>query len=364
MKKRKVKQIFQKLIMAVVVFSIICSGNLGAMRQKLGARASTVTTTGPLPAAGKVVILNDLAKPGGWLIVYHEQIYISDGYAVKIFSLKDFSLKKTIGRKGEGPGEFKHSPFFYIHHDGLWISSGDKISLFSHSGKLIKEIKEKSRGSNIMPIGQGECFIGFKTKLTHRVFFLTYVVFDSELKAIKEFHRAKWILQRDKNKLLEQFFYDVVDDKIVFAHYSTDFAIDILDKEGNKIHSIRRDDVKIPFTKEDRQAVLDSWRQQLGSGANFEYRKKRTEFPEYYPAICTCRTSGKKIYIITYLRKKDKTECLVYDMKGKFLKRLFIPLIKEGPIDLPTLSIYDGQLFQIIDNLEKETWDLHIHRIE
>ena len=137
------------------------------------------------PAAGKVVTLNELESPG-MLIVDHERLYIPDGCAVKIFSRKDFSLQKSIGRQGEGPGEFKYAPLIFISPDGIWVNSQDKVSLFSHSGKLIKEIKEKSRGSNYKPVGKGERFIGQKIDMNSGNLYITYVLFDSELKAIKE----------------------------------------------------------------------------------------------------------------------------------------------------------------------------------
>lgn len=321
------------------------------------------------PAAGKVIPLNELAGPFV-LIVDQKWIYIADSPTIKIFSREDFVLQKTIGRKGEGPGEFMgwDYPFLSVHPDGIWISCRNKILYFSHSGKLIKEIKKKSRGGSYKPIRKGERFIGYMRKLTREDFYLTYVLFDSELKEIKEIHRGKWILQRDRKiRLFELLFYEVVDNKIVFAHYSTDFAIDILDAEGNLLHSIRRDDKKIPFTKKDKQAIFDYWRQHPDYRTNVEFYKRRIEFPEYYPAISACRAANKKIYVITYLQQHGKSECLVYDMKGKFQKRIFIPLLREEPTGMYgflIFSIYDGQLFQVIDNPEKETWELHINRIE
>lgn len=320
-----------------------------------------------VPAAEKVIPLNELVGPF-MLIVDQKRIYIADGHTIKIFSRNDFVLQNTIGRRGEGPGEFKSSPDLYVHPDGLWVSSGDKVSLFSHSGKLMKEIKEKSRGDFYKPIGKGERFIGYKLKLTREDFYLTYVLFDAELKAIKEIHRGKWVIHKNRKRdLFEQFFYEVVDDKIVFAHYSTDFAIDILDAKGKLLHSIRRHVKKNPFTKKDKQAVFDYWGRHPSYRSDVEDLKRRTIFPKYYPAISTCRAANGKIYVITHLGQKGKSECLVYDMKGKFQKRIFIPLLREAPHSLyvaPIFSIYGGQLFQLIDNPQKETWELHIDRIE
>lgn len=317
--------------------------------------------------AEQVIPLNQLEKPG-LLVVDEKRIYIPDGHAVKIFSRRDFSLQTTFGRKGEGPGEFKYPPSLFIRPDGIWVDSQDKLSQFSFSGKLVKEIKRSSRGSSFKPVGKGERFVGVKTKLTPEDFYLTYVIFNSALQEVKEIHRGKWILQKNrKRRVFEQFFYEVVGDKIVFVHYSSDFAIDIVDAEGKLIHSIRRDDKKIPFTKKDQQAVLDYWPQHPSYRRDVERLKRSTIFPEYFPAISTCRVANKKIYVITYLLQQGKSECLVYDMQGKFQKRIFIPLLKRTPhgiYDLPNFSIYDGRLFQVIDNPDKETWELHIDTIE
>jgi hypothetical protein len=156
----------------------------------------------------------------------------------------------------------------------------------------------------------------------------------------------------------------VKDDKIVFAHYSDEFAIDILNAEAKLLHSIRRSDPRIPFTGKDRQAVLEYWKHHSQFKKQFDYYKENTVFPQYYPALSACRTAGKKIYAVTHLRKQGKSECFVYDMDGKFQKRIFIPLWKEAPYEHPVFAIFDGHLFQIIDNLEEETWELHIHPIE
>jgi hypothetical protein len=368
MKKSKVKNILRQFLIAVVFFLLICPGNLRTKSEKSASQAEKVKTNRPPLAAGKVIPLNELVGPF-MLKVDQKCIYIADGPKIKKFSRENFVLQKTIGKKGEGPGEYTgwDYPFLSVRPDGIWISCRNKILYFSHSGKLKKEIKKKSRDQAYKPVRKGERFIGYKIKLTREDFYLNYVLFDSELKAIKEIHQGKWIAQRNKKpKLFELLFYEVIDDKIVFAHYSTDFAIDILDAEGNLLYSIRRDDKKIPFTKKDKQILFDYWRQHPDYRKNFESIKRRFEFPEYYPAISTCRVANNKIYVITHLCRQNKIECLVYDMKGKFQKRIFIPLLREEPTGMYDIlfSIYDEQLFQVIDNPEKETWELHINPIE
>ena len=55
--------------------------------------------------AQKAAILSELLNPR-YMIVDNHQVIISDYPNIYLYSLEDFKLKKKIGNKGEGPGEF------------------------------------------------------------------------------------------------------------------------------------------------------------------------------------------------------------------------------------------------------------------
>jgi hypothetical protein len=136
--------------------------------------------------------------------------------------------------------------------------------------------------------------------------------------------------------------------------------VDVLDKDGTIITRIRRDEKDIIFTNEDKKKILAFWNTHPDYKASYKIFAKSTIFPKKYPSILTCRVTDNKIYIITYLRENQKSECFIYDVKGNFLKRTFIPLKLDSPLIISyPFDIYDGTLFQLIDNVETETWILH-----
>ncbi len=49
---------------------------------------------------------DNVFKPRNF-VVEGNDLYIVDGGVIKYFSMKDFKFIRQIGKKGEGPGEFK-----------------------------------------------------------------------------------------------------------------------------------------------------------------------------------------------------------------------------------------------------------------
>jgi hypothetical protein len=85
------------------------------------------------------------------------ELYVVEGAAIFVYSLKDLSLIRKFGKKGEGPGELKVFPFWpnsitvwpgYIFAEGL-----DKFIFFSKEGKLIKEHKKIKRFLKVLGLG-------------------------------------------------------------------------------------------------------------------------------------------------------------------------------------------------------------------
>jgi hypothetical protein len=78
--------------------------------------------------AGKVVPLTQSGKPNS-ITVDKNHVYITDQGSIAIYSLKDGKLKKTFGKKGEGPGEFRLLPQekiglrIVVHNDNLKTKS-------------------------------------------------------------------------------------------------------------------------------------------------------------------------------------------------------------------------------------------------
>jgi hypothetical protein len=105
--------------------------------------------------------------------------------------------------------------------------------------------------------------------------------------------------------------------------------------------------------------------------------KPRLEFPIYFPALQTFAVADGKIYAVTYGKKNGKTEVLVLDLKGKLLKTVFLPLHQRDDelamtlenrvsrqVTNSTFAIKNGKFYQVLENQDEKSWELHIHEIK
>lgn len=64
----------------------------------------------------KPVVLNELVNPK-MIAIDQNHIYISDQNKILVSSIDDGILLRDFGRKGEGPQEFRQSPYIQILSD-------------------------------------------------------------------------------------------------------------------------------------------------------------------------------------------------------------------------------------------------------
>ena len=97
----------------------------------------------PLVFAEKIAVLPDVGKPS-MLALDGERLYVTEGATVYVYSRPDFKLVRRFGAPGEGPREFKVSPFgvpLFVdaQAEGVFVSSDSKISRFTREGEFIRE---------------------------------------------------------------------------------------------------------------------------------------------------------------------------------------------------------------------------------
>ena len=85
-------------------------------------------------------------------------------------------------------------------------------------------------------------------------------------------------------------------------------------------------------------------------------------FPEYFPAIRRFWVNNEKIYTLTNEKKegekmeKAQRELVTLDLKGKVLKRMFVP-------DIDGCTIDKNKFYYLFENEHKEVWELHAKEI-
>ena len=336
-----------KILLYVLVFIVFTGFNL----------AKVVTQFG------------EVGKPYS-LIIDKDQIFITEGTTIYIYSKKDFKLQKKFGKRGEGPKEFKSFATIYVLPDSLQINSMGKVSFYTRNGEFIKESRLKLGILELYPYG--DQFLGIHN-IEDMARYIAISIFDSKYQEKKRISKTKFFFQasrpggnldpialagpdggcgsvpicrdkffRENNGIFEA--YDLVKNKIAYS-----FPLKI---------------EKIKVTESDKNRYLNFFKKHPNTKERFDSLKKMFKFPEYFPLIRRSFIKDEKIYIRTYKIKDDKSEFYIFDIKGKLLKKLFLPIVEQNAIDKYPYTIHNNKIYQLVDNEDEEVWELNVFAIE
>lgn len=334
----------------------------------------------PFTFGGRVGELTDVIKPAA-LAVDGNRLYITEGTAFHVYSLNPFKHIKKTGTKGEGPGEFKHTPYVNVLPDGLFVNNPGKIMFFSKDGDFQKETRLPFHyfyfNYPLLPVKDNyTCFqlkfsretkgVSFEGKLygSDFRFLKSFVVVDSPFLPPPPPPGSRPANKTDYDVIEECLEFTAADGKIFLADSRKGFFISVYDHNGNLLYEINNKykKIKVPagFEEEYMTELKKSPRwERLNMVYNFVFR-------EYYPPFFSVKVKDGKIYALTYEKKEGKHEVVVLDLKGSELNRsFFFPLdpIERQVHDFPLYStVYDiskGDIYYLVENEDTEAWELH-----
>ena len=325
-------------------------------------------------SAGKIIPLPELMKPK-LISIEGDQIFIMEMVKTHIYSKKEFKHLKTFGKRGEGPGELKIDGNAEIGL-GVQISvrpkyilanSIGRITYFDRDGIYLKEIKtfldRVPYGRNFSPIGDG--FVAYGYKFKNKTSYVTINLFNSKFKIIKELYEFPFFAQRGKKINVEiwrpSLFY--VKQKKIFIDKENG-NIDIFNDQGERINSIPFQYKKVRETKKRKNKYIQFLKTDPRFKSQYNSIKDKIFFPEYLPLIKTFFVDNKYIYVITNQKENNKNKLYMYDYKGNLINKKWIHIEENTPIEPYPLTINKGTVYQIIEDLEKELWKIHINKIE
>ena len=313
--------------------------------------------------AGQVIPLPGLLKPQR-IYIDQEQCFITEGATIYIYSLKDFKLQKKFGKRGEGPGEFRESGEgikMDFKPENIIVLSTGRVSYFTRDGQFIKEARINPRRSEFQELGGG--FLGRELIVEKKGVFFTVNLFDKNLKKGKEIYRFKHPFY-PRNKPINPVFlrtstYYVYRENIFYD--DEDGNIHVLDSGGKELYSIRHQYEQVKVKDIHKERYLMFWRTELRD--EYDAFKDRLKFPAAFPPIRNFHIQGNKIYVITYKEKDNQCKLVVFDLKGKPLKEVFVSLVDIDML-IPDVynyyTIHKDKLYILRDNQDTEEWELHI----
>ena len=314
----------------------------------------------------KIVPLPGLNK-GETIAIDDNQIYITEGPTVYIYSLKDMKLIKTFGRKGEGPAEFKIHPYrglrVHVKADYLIVDSYGRLSYFSKDGVFKCETRTVPSMGKYVSLGNG--FVGLGFAQQDRINYFTFTLFNPNFKEKKELYRVKHPYQRMKpyNPLEATRMppYDTYDNKLYVKGKGC--TILVFDHTGKPLDPVRFTCERVKLTEERKNYYITWYKTDPKFKSIYQKDKELIRFPEYFPDIRDFIISDGKIYVLTYRTKGGKNELLVLGLNGKRIHQAFVTLKEENAFRLFPYAVKGGVLYQVFENEEDERWELQIQQI-
>lgn len=315
----------------------------------------------------KAASFSEFANPYS-ICVDAEQLYISQGVTIFIYSLKDYRLINTFGREGEGPGEFhlrrqggNDEVLLQLNDDQLLVSTVNKIVYFTKQGVFVKEIKTAGKkGRWFVPFGDGFAAKRY-IRETGKKLYHTVTLYDDSLEEVREIYRHVHGFQgfnQEFNPLtVDQADFDMAGDRLFVIDGERTF-IRVYDREGRCLAEMRNQSELVPFTAKDREEMIQGYQHNAMWKRFYASRKHLFKFPEYYPPIrwFFLDPVKERVYLKTQKIQDGKRKWLVFDFQGTLLSKLDL---REG-----LFRFYNGIGYCLDENDDQEVWELYKIQIE
>lgn len=306
----------------------------------------------------------DLEDPTA-VVIDHDQVFITDGVTIYIYSLKDFKLQKKFGRSGPGAQDFKPyeypNPPIYINilPNRIMVESFGRISFFTRQGNFLDLIQPRDYFMEAKPLGEN--FAAYRYTRRNNTWYICLDLYNSRFKKNKEILRLKDNRQhRQRHKLLSRARTYCTYGNQLFIAVKKDFIIDVFNHRGERLYSINKEYQNVKVTKAYIKRRLENTKEIYRERPlAYEYFEISALFPDYFPAIAHLYAEDGVLYVRTWKREKEKTEFYLFDMTGKFIKKIFLPLAQKNAEEYYPHTFHKGKLYQLIKDRGKKIWELH-----
>lgn len=264
-----------------------------------------------------------------------ENIYVMDQGEthIKVFDKNGIYLR-TIGKKGDGPGELQYpNEIFITNRNQLVVEDFIRsLNIYSLDGKFIKYLST----AKLFPVGILVDSRGYILALTNinepGKRGKEIRLFDPNLNYLKTLFTIPEPDPQIYNPFRAHLHWTLAKDDHVIIGYSEDYELQIFNSEGKLIKKIKKEHIPVKITQED----IEEW-------------KKRTKrippgrkliVPEHHPAFQFLSADDEgRIFVQTYEKTKDGDGYYydVFDSEGKYIAK--IPL-KVRPRVLKKKKLY------------------------
>lgn len=313
-------------------------------------------------------------------------IYVCDymSHNIKVFDSSGKFIK-TIGRQGQGPGEFQ-MPFnltFVRDRLVVWELRNRRLSVLMSDGEFVKSIHmspPEGWPRKIRPLPKGDfvvervkTFVGENEKPQE----CNIEIFSPKLeykKTIynKKFRENKYITSPIRTNVPQPFpprvYWDVSPDGKIIIGFSEDYTIEIYDSEKGKLSTFHHTYEPVKTTDKEKKVWFEGITTTTPSGIKKgapDYIVKNTKFPKFKPAFQYILVDGEG-NILVFCYKNEFFEAIRYfdafDSKGNFINTVQVVGDVSFPSNLSRAYIW-GKFFWFRETDEEGIFKIIKYRI-
>jgi hypothetical protein len=241
----------------------------------------------------------------------------------------------TIGRKGQGPGEFMRPMNIQLLKDGtIFINDMQRLIYYTPEGTLIKETKSTMPMSfRLLADGRGD-FIGI-FPVPAENFRVVLAEYDSNQKPVRTLVSIQPSLS---DMLLAGFLFDLTEDGRLIWGVSDKYELNVFDLDGKPLKKILKDYEPVTINDEEKKEMIAKY-----TGGSEVLPEGKT-FPKYFTPIEEISVDeSANIYVRTNERKADAAGHYfdVFDSSGRFLAKVALPAVRRLPVLWKQGNVYD-----------------------
>jgi len=215
-----------------------------------------------------------LFRPTGFIVDQNETIYITDSQdqVIKVFDTNGKCIR-TIGRKGEGPGEFRSIGYQIFLPDGRLLVidfSARRTSIFESSGEFLESHQWFNRLSRLHFATDSSYIIteytfeGDNPLEGRRLFIKEYDFKGNEIRSFGEFVPPEMKVHAERNIAIaigvphspQSIFAIDQTQQYLYHCLNNNYIIEVFDKTGEVFRKIDRPYEPVPFTSKDAKEFL------------------------------------------------------------------------------------------------------------
>ncbi len=236
---------------------------------------------------------------------------------------KNGEYLRTIGKRGQGPGEFQRATNLTIT-PGNEILVNDRGARFLHfyalNGDYLRSLSFASMPSFHRPKVDSQGNIVARHMYIDKTAVFVLAKFDSRLNLkFTIFSYEISVSPGISNLFAPDSFWEIANDDTIIWGYSDKYEFEVLDRAGRMIRKITKDYDPVEITKEEKQKwVMDRYKDGMPPNEKVTWNKNHNAFQ-----FMKIDDAGR-IFVQTYEKKSDGDGFFydVFDSEGKYIVKV------------------------------------------